>query len=640
MVQILKPQMRNYQADQTDAVAMEQVAQNIGELGQVGQGVANIASAYQKGVDRRTKEAEQADQNIINTEIGDQGSYELTRFNVENISKGVDVSAPGYNTQLEEYATKTFAPYVEQMTTESGKNKILEMQRKAVDAVKKANLGSVAKLQKAAQAKKAAEKLSENMKAEAFEFGRIGDFDSFVETNADNRDSLVKYYVAQGEPTELAEAKVDLAVAENYLLGLAESEPESVLQMVYMQEKGAELAGLTGSVYDIAKTAYTKGLQAEKQQLIQESKAFNKDTPNYKAYEKRIKEIDEKIAAPEKEVEQMVRSQLAKKVVPVAQASLKKRQAEIQKNTHDGVLGLYATTLSPDIRESTDAGIEIKQVDQTAALERVGFRDLSQYNKMNNAYEAFKKSQEDMSKKPPKFDTTFVATEQAVKGLQKLFETDGRTDVQVLEDAFKFLADAGNMGVSDDQYQKIQNVVYAGVRDKVWGGEIANVINNSDRYHPDLSFFETYWAQDAKDDGLVAGYKYMSKTSKDSVKKFMNVELEKVYTTSLGLIDEALRLPDNKKQQAFDEITKFIVDRKKDIFGKAVSDFGINLNTLREERNTKGYAYTRIGFRTVEYKGDLDDGTPIFDDVDNSAEIKLARERLLNQLGKGNKKDE
>lgn len=641
MVQILKPQMRNYQADQTEAIRQQQITQNISEVSDLVAGVANVYNAFQEGAEAKQKQAEEAEMKVINTEIGSKAANEVLRLNVTNVQeKGIDVSTPEYQAAFEQEATKIYQPYIDSVKTEKGKEFLQTQLRQTVDSINRSNIDTIGKFQKSAQAQQAAQDLSESMQTDAVEFGKLGDWDAFVEESEASSTALVDYMESQGTPRELAEAQVDYKKAENYLLGLAMSNPEEALGLIYVQDRGGELAQLSGSAYDVAQTAYIKDLEAQKQQLVEEQKQYKKDTPNYRSYDKKIAEIDEQISAPEKQVEKIVRAQLAKKIVPVAQEALKKQEAEQQKNAHEGVMGLYTTTLSPDIRESTNAGVEIDSLDKETVFKQLGVRDLKQYNKLNSAYDVFKKSQEDINNRAPKFNTTFKATDTAVQKLKKLFTADDRTDVEVLEDAFLFLADAGNMEVSDSQYDTIKNVVYAGVRDKVWGSEIANVINNSDRYYPDLGFMETYWADDAKDGGLVSGYKNMSKTSKDKVKQFMNVELEKMYSNSLYMIDQALRLPENERRGAFDKITNYIVDEKKRIFGQAVADYGINLDVLRKERDTKGYAYTRIGFRTVEYKGDLDNGTPIFEDVDDKSEIKLLRERLMNQLGKTDKKDE
>jgi hypothetical protein len=76
------------------------------------------------------------------------------------------------------------------------------------------------------------------------------------------------------------------------------------------------------------------------------------------------------------------------------------------------------------------------------------------------------------------------------------------------------------------------------------------------------------------------------------------------------------------------KIEKFILDEKKRIYGTALSEYGINIKELQEAKNTKGFAYAKIGFRIVEFKGLLDNGTPIFDDVDSTAESKLLAERI------------
>lgn len=670
MVQIIRPQMRNYQADQTDAIRQQQMTQNIGEVAGVVQGVANIYNAYQRNEQQRTREAEQADQDIINTEMGDKADYELTAFNVDSINKGQDVSSQDYVAKLEAKSQELYKPWYDQMTTEAGRNKVLEMSRKSVDKLKKANLGSVAKLQKSSHAQQAAKNVQQSIAAEAFDFGQLGDFDSFAESIADKKEAIVAYQESQGVPRELAEAQVDLEVAKNFALGWATNDPESLLQflgdedyknaqyeklkkrfpdseesrlralasmsadkdMYKNKDKASKMYGTFTQQY---KDAYIKGLEGEKQALLEEQKQFKQGTPNYRKSQERIAEIDEMIANPDEEVEKGLREMMSKVVLPVARAEYKKQQAQAVKDAEKETLQTYVATLSPDVVESANANIAIEQKPVTKlkdVIELIGGTNLfnKEFEDVDKAFSEYKTKKEERLAKQSIQTTTFKATQSMVNGLKKVFANDGRTDVAVMSDAFTFSGGViGNADMSDDDVEQMESVLYMGVRDRVFGGEIARVLNNADTYYPDLGFMETYWASDIKDDsGVIMGNKTMHKASRDSVKTFIEDEVQKTYKATMSMFEQASRLPEKERSSAMNKIEKFILDEKKRIYGTALSEYGINIKELQEAKNTKGFAYAKIGFRIVEFKGLLDNGTPIFDDIDTTAESKLLAERI------------
>lgn len=670
MVQIIRPQMRNYQADQTEAIKQQQITQNIGEVAGVVQGVANIYNAYQKGVAEEEKKAQQADQDIINTEMGDKADYELTAFNVDSIGKGQDVSSQEYIAKLEAKSQEVYKPWYDQMTTEAGRNKVLEMSRKSVDKLKKANLGSVAKLQKASQAQNAAKNVQQSISSEAFDFGQLGDFDSFAESVADKKEAVIAYQESQGVPREMAEAQVDLDVAKNFALGWATNDPESLLQflgdedyknaqyeklkkrfpdsdesrlralasisadkdMYKNKDKASKMYGAFTQQY---KDAYIKNLEGQKQVLQEEQKQFKQGTPNYRKAQEQIAEIDKKIANPDEEVEKGLREMTSKVVLPVARAEYKKQQAQAAKDAEQETYQTYVATLSPDIIESTNANIAVEQKPVAKLkdeLELIGGINLfnKEFDDVDKAFGEFKAKKEERLAKQSIPQTTFKATQGMVKGLEKVFANDGRTDVAVLNDAFVFSGQViGNADVSDEDAEKLDSVLYMGVRDRVFGGEIARVLNNAETYYPDLGFLDTYWASNTKDEsGVIMGNKTMHKTSRDSVKNFIEDELNKTYKAVFGEFERAYQLPESERGVAMSKIEKFILDEKKRIYGTALSEYGINIKELQEAKNTKGFAYAKIGFRIVEFKGLLDNGTPIFDDIDTTAESKLLAERI------------
>jgi hypothetical protein len=671
MVQILKPQMRNYQADQTAAIKQQQMTQFISDVGGVVQGVANIYNAYQRNEQQRTREAEQADQDIINTEMGDKADYDLTAFNVENIGKGQDVSSQEYIAKLEAKSQEVYKPWYDQMTTEAGRNKVLEMARKSVDKLKKANLGSVAKLQKSSQAQQAVKNVQQSIASEAFDFGQLGDFDSFAESIADKKEAVVAYQESQGVPRELAEAQVDLDVAKNFALGWATNDPESLLQflgdedyknaqyeklkkrfpdseesrlralanisadkdMYKNKDKASKMYGTFTQQY---KDAYIKGLEGEKQALLEEQKQFKQGTPNYRKSQERIAEIDKMIANPDEEVEKGLREMMAKVVLPVARAEYKKQQAQAAKEAEKETLQTYVATLSPDVVESANASLIIGEKNPVDILkEKLNFIGgdtffNKEYYDLSKAYDNYKAKKDERLARQSVPQTAFKATQSMVNGLKKVFANDGRTDAAVMSDAFTFSGGViGNTDMSDDDAEQMESVLYMGVRDRVFGGEIARVLNNADTYYPDLGFMETYWASDIKDNsGVIMGNKTMHKTSRDNVKNFIEDEVQKTYKATMGMFEQASRLPESERASAMNKIEKFILDEKKRIYGTALSEYGINIKELQEAKNTKGFAYAKIGFRIVEFKGLLDNGTPIFDDIDSTAESKLLAERI------------
>ena len=198
MVDIIRPQTRNYAADQSAAIRQGQLAKNIGEAADFMRGAANVYSAFQKGAEARQKELEDADTTMINTQIGTKPQTELLKWNVAQIEAGVDPNSEKYTQQLYAKRDELYQPYIDQMTSEKGRNYLQSQGLQTAERIRQSNIGKIAKNRQKAQAQVAFVDTVQNVNNDAKEFGKLGDWQAFKDATAEDTKALKKYAKANG----------------------------------------------------------------------------------------------------------------------------------------------------------------------------------------------------------------------------------------------------------------------------------------------------------------------------------------------------------------------------------------------------------------------------------------------------------
>lgn len=256
MVQILRDQMRNYQADVSGAIRTGQVAQNVGEWNQVTQSAFKIGEtavkqrisdimakqAQETGVQNELqKRAEQADTNIINTQIGQQANIAAQDIIDKEIEqKKLDpYSAAGQN-RINQVYTDAYKQHISSMTSEKGRLTLEEMARKGADKSLTASRKTFDALKKEG-AMSAANYIDLYNSKASERAGMAMDFDSFDSFTSQSQNAIVDYMVAHGadKDKDTAAAKWRLRQGTNYLIGMAQTQPEEVARIIGIQDREA-----------------------------------------------------------------------------------------------------------------------------------------------------------------------------------------------------------------------------------------------------------------------------------------------------------------------------------------------------------------------------------------------------------------
>ena len=357
MVQFIREQTRQYASDQSGAIRQEQMANNIKEWNSVIQDAGKIASSIAK---ESKKKAVEADQQMIDTQIGSQAQTELLKWNVQQIQAGVDPNTDEYTQKLYAKRDELYQPYLDRMTSEKGRNILQKQGLDTAEKIRQSNIGQIAKNRQKAQARQAFANTAKNMQNDAREFGKLGDWEGFKEATKDDRKAMVDYAKANGD-SKTAEFAVDASNITNYLSGLSETEPETVVTMlddkdtlkeiVYdelgktnpdMTEKQKQKAfeklyeesgqkasadeQLLAVLPESVLKQYTDSFVAAKKEEVQDIKERMKETPKgsrtYEHLESRLDEAEKQIEDPKDSAIATLRSDLSKTVLPIAKKQL------------------------------------------------------------------------------------------------------------------------------------------------------------------------------------------------------------------------------------------------------------------------------------------------------------------------------
>ena len=101
MVQILRDQARQYASDQSGAIESMQEAEAFKNyFGTIGNVFGAGASLVQDSEKEEEKKAIEADQQMIDTQIGSKAQTELLKWNVQQIEAGVNPNSDEYTQKL------------------------------------------------------------------------------------------------------------------------------------------------------------------------------------------------------------------------------------------------------------------------------------------------------------------------------------------------------------------------------------------------------------------------------------------------------------------------------------------------------------------------------------------------------------
>lgn len=300
MVQIIRDQMRNYTPDMSKANRLASEATTYGEwanafkkmgsiAGQIGQEQAKseaLAAKQQKEAEQAQKlaqtEMENADTTMIDTQIGNMPQTELMRWNVEQIQAGVDPTTPEYSQKLIAKREEIYRPFIENMQTQKGRDKLMKQGLDTQERLRQSNLGKIAENRKKALAQAAFADSAKTQAQEARDFGKNGDWKGYQDASKDTRKAMADYIAAQAaaEAAKMQAAGIDpQAVIESQQLQAAQAKLDAT--KADAKQMQADIDALRNKVYQDVEKVNPNASEKQKEKVFkdlypEEAKAYPK----------------------------------------------------------------------------------------------------------------------------------------------------------------------------------------------------------------------------------------------------------------------------------------------------------------------------------------------------------------------------
>lgn len=656
--------MRNYQADQTDAIRQQQMTQNISEVAGVVQGVANIYNAYQRNEQQRTREAEQADQDIINTEIGEQANIKAG-IEAKKALGSLDPSSEAGISAINEATAKSFAPFMDKMGSERGKIALQTLQRKAADSLIKSAIKTYGSEQ-SVKARQAAANIEKATAFDAKTFGLVGDLESFKEKSNSTIETLSAFAEAQGANKQDVALALKAQNGYAYISGRVESAPLEMASVMGLDEDEATKEQFVklaqsqnpnlskreaGALFDDA----VKRKKSWSNEQI--NNIFDKDGVEY-IREQRIAELEterdrhsEKSPAYRQAQDKIdslkgdgiydyIREDLRKTYTANISETVQKEILAQRQQEYNENLTVLQDCLSPDL-----------SVASTARRTLFGRRYADEISD-----EAIRKVMGEYEKNAGDVKQAMYPTFQGTQSIQSkitdLAKDKLSTPAQFALKAAETMNYIHTLDITDEQEKEAQDTIYNIMKDRVGGDLIAKTFNNANKYFPELNWFERYLTGSVasqEDDSLIQqgieiitgskapdvvenrGSLRQNRSSKAQAEAVLQAELLRLNKQANTMANEALMLQGEERVQAMKKIEDFLVKGKQDIFDNKLADYGINMPPLREKLKLGQPVYLQDGAKTKQYLGDNPDGTPKFVDyVDPTIDKK--QKTLLERL--------
>ena len=428
MVQILREGMRNYQADESGAIRTGQLAQNVQEWGGVAAKGANLAMAVGKqrlsdalasaGRENAVaaelqRQAETADTNIINTQIGQQANIRAQDMVAKQIQAGkLDPYSTAGQAEINRLYADAYKSDLEKMTTEKGRLALQEMSRKGADRGLIVSR-SLYDDYKKELARNAAVMSADSLGQQGYEQGVAQSFEP-----VEGRDEYVEYVSKKtGAPESDVKKAVDAQIALSRLMGMAEADPVATAELLgyepitsdvddsvrgkvkaivlqnpsfarlsedeqekqidamiavaepkaTAQEKVDKMREIYGddvvdSVGDFVQQTLEQELARKKAQL----KVANPKSQEASVLKQSIKDLEHKIGEGDyvADAYDVMRNdtEVQKTVVPIMEKSYQEMKLAQRQTEYNDTVRLFQAGLSPDVKQATEARYKIWEI--------------------------------------------------------------------------------------------------------------------------------------------------------------------------------------------------------------------------------------------------------------------------------------
>lgn len=664
MVEIIREKTRQYAADQSSAIRTQQVAETLSEWRDI---VPRATKAVASVVGAFNNQAIEADENMINTQIGSRAQTDLLKWNVEQIEAGVNPNSDEYTQKLYAKKDELYQPYLEQMQSEKGRAYLQKQGLDTAEKIRQSNIGKIAKNRQKAQAQVAYQDVKNNMQNDAKEFGRLGDWEGFKEATAEDKKALVKYGKANNVPGG-SEFDIDMANLTNYMAGRAEVEPEEVMaifddkeslrKIIYdklekadptMSEKSKELAFeawykdfsanpdkrlqdfLSDEVIKQTSDAFVRQAKGQQVAIQQEMNSLPKNSKARKVLEKKYNDLQTLIDDPDKTVTDALTSDLKKAVLPIAKEQYEKNKLQAEKMEEQNAVDFYTMVVNPDTSVSFPAQMAAA-LGNRPAVEHLFQQSVSD-EEMSKAYDAFAQAKGEVLTREY---ATFEATQGTADKMYDFLSTVSDNPIVTIKDGLELLTEMHKADLTQDQWNDLDNIMYGVFKDRVFADLASSVLESNNRYFPDLSWLTNTFVRVPEADKEAYGLPStdIRATDKDSVKKFLDSESVRISKDTMAMLGQVAQMPTAEaRAQGINDVANFVATEKKKVYDKAMLNYGIDLAGLREQKRNFGQAFTQIGGSTVEYMGDDPySNEPNFRPIVNSQVVNEARKRIMDGI--------
>lgn len=545
MVQILREQARQYTSDQSGAIRQQGLVNNIGSLSNIVSSSSKIIGGIQ---DYNKTQAQNADEQMINTQIGSSGANALKSWATTEIENGVDPTTEDFQKRLEAKRLEIYQPLLDQMTSDKGRVYLEAQGVKERDSIIRSGISKIAQNRKKAQAQVAFVNTAKNVNTDAREYGKLGEWESFKEDTKEDRKALSDYAKSNlGANADKVIYAMDMRNLENFALGQAESNPEEIVKVFgtkadYKDIKSAEYAdklsktnektsdflktylGLdidlspyTGSPEEVAEElseedynkgnveeysmqkrleylpaeavkqatdSFVKSKKQEKQELEKELKNTAKGSKHYDFVSKKIDEVQEQMDNPEKYVVDAMTNNIRKSVVPIAKEQIGRNKLAEKQLEKESEIYTYRAVLNPD----TSVSFPVQMMLSVGKEQTEEMYQMSfPDDEIKKSYDAF--AQAKVATLTREYETV-EGTEAMIEAYKKVLNHDPADQLGAIKEVFDGYVALRKAPVTQRQADNYQNAMYAALQDGAFADLMRSFTSLKDIYTPDTSWWE------------------------------------------------------------------------------------------------------------------------------------------------------
>lgn len=449
MVQILRDQMRDYQADVSGAIREGQIAQTVSDWNQVIQGAGKIGMSM---AENRQKAQEKADQNVINTQIGQQANISAQDTIDKEMKAGkLDPYSPAGMERINKIYAEAYSGHIEGMGSEKGRMTLEEMARKGADS-------------SILSSRKAYDKVKEGKAMSAVNYidlynsdvshraGQALDYDTFNNFTESSAKPIVEYMVAHGadKDKDTAYAKWRLRQGTNYLMGVAESNPIEASRLLGISNRQ--------EIENTIKEQNPKISKKELKQLVDRAMADESDVTKQKLTKIFGDKVLNTYGETEDKAIRNLQDNLKTALGRTVEKNMKLDSLKQEENRYKSAVSLYTDLLSPN--DVISASAELSMIDNPETDGQ--FAKEVDMNAFKLSLDTYKNNSVDIKQEKYPTGTGTLNLVDSLRGFA--LDTDS-TPAQKIMLGLNVNNEAHDEPITQEQYEQTNNIVFNSLTD-------------------------------------------------------------------------------------------------------------------------------------------------------------------------------